>query len=209
MIARKGGAMAASVRWRRKGKAAKWTGYHRILWPTDFSPLAKVALPHAVALAAAGADLVLLHVLPSLAAYAVPERTGALSVSLQRKARAAAQRQLHRLETQVKGPHFWRHTVLTEGVPFDQILSAAKRLRCDLIVLATHGRTGLAHAIMGSVAENAVRRGSSVASRAAPALPACPCAERFSEEWPDLAQWLTHGTLKCREDSAPGIDNAP
>jgi glycine betaine transporter len=47
--------------------------------------------------------------------------------------------------------------VLTEGVPFPQIVRAAKRLRCDLIVLATHGRTGLAHAIMGSVAENVIR----------------------------------------------------
>ena len=151
--------MATSVRRRGKGKATKWTGYHRILWPTDFSPLAKVALPHAVGLAAAaGAELVLLHVLPSLAAYAVPELAGALSVSLQRKARAAAEGQLRRLEQQVKGPNFRVHTVLTEGVPFDQILRAAKRLRCDLIVLATHGRTGLAHAIMGSVAENVVRR---------------------------------------------------
>jgi nucleotide-binding universal stress UspA family protein len=105
-----------------------------------------------------GAELVLLHVLPSLAAYAVPELSGALSVSLQRKTRVAAQRQLRRLETQVKGLNFRVHTVLTEGVPFDQIIRAAKRLRCDLIVLATHGRTGLAHAIMGSVAENVVRR---------------------------------------------------
>jgi len=151
--------MATSMRRGVTEKAAKWTGYHRILWPTDFSPLAKAALPHAVGLAAeSGAELVLLHVLPSLAAYAVPDLSGALSVSLQRKTRAAAQRQLRRLETQVKGPHSRRHTALTEGVPFDQILRAAKRLRCDLIVLATHGRTGLAHAIMGSVAENVARR---------------------------------------------------
>ena len=151
--------MATTVRRKAKAKAKKWTGYHRILWPTDFSPLAKAALPHAVGLAsAAGAELVLLHVLPSLAAYTAPELAGALSVSLQRQSRVAAQRQLHRLETQVKGPNFRTHTVLTEGVPFDQIVRAAKRLRCDLIVLATHGRTGLVHAIMGSVAENVLRR---------------------------------------------------
>jgi nucleotide-binding universal stress UspA family protein len=151
--------MATSVRRRVKGKATEWRGYHRILWPTDFSPLAKAALPHAVGLAvAAGAELVLLHVLPSLAAYAVPDLAGALSVSLQRESRTAAQRELRRLEKQVKGPNFRMHTVLSEGVPFDQILRAAKRLRCDLIVLATHGRTGLAHAIMGSVAENVIRR---------------------------------------------------
>lgn len=141
-----------------KGKAIKRTGYQRILWPTDFSSLAKVALPHAVGLAAdAGADLVLLHVLPSLAAYA-PDVSGALSASLQRESRTAAQRELRRLEALVKGRNIRMQTVLTEGVPFDQILQTAKRLRCDLIVLATHGRTGLAHAIMGSVAENVIRR---------------------------------------------------
>ena len=151
--------MVTSMRQGVTGKTVKWTGYHRILWPTDFSPLAKAALPHAVGLAAeTGAELVLLHVLPSLAAYAVPDLSGALSVSLQRQSRVAAQRQLHRLETQVKGPNFRTHTVLTEGVPFYQIVRAAKRLRCDLIVLATHGRTGLVHAIMGSVAENVLRR---------------------------------------------------
>ena len=151
--------MATTVRQKAKAKAKKWAGYHRILWPTDFSPLAKAALPHAVGLAAeADAELVLLHVLPSLAAYATPEVSGALSVSLQRKTRVAAQRELRRLETQVKAPNIRMHTVLTEGVPFDQILRAARRLRCDLIVLATHGRTGLVHTIMGSVAENVLRR---------------------------------------------------
>lgn len=49
-------------------------------------------------------------------------------------------------------------TVLVEGVSFDQILRTAERLRCDLIVIATHGHTGLAHALIGSVAENMVRR---------------------------------------------------
>ncbi len=151
--------MATSVRRKIKGKANKWTGYHRILWPTDFSALAKTALPHAVGLASdAGVELMLLHVVPLPAAYAMPDISGALSVSLQRKTRVAAQRELRRLEKQVKGPNIRTHTVLTEGVPFHQIVRAATRLRCDLIVLATHGRTGLAHAIMGSVAENVIRR---------------------------------------------------
>jgi nucleotide-binding universal stress UspA family protein len=87
-----------------------------------------------------------------------PDVSGALSVSLQRETRAAAQRELRRLKKQVKEPNIRMHTVLTEGVPFYQILRVAKRLRCDLIVLATHGRTGLVHAIMGNVAENVIRR---------------------------------------------------
>jgi universal stress protein A len=132
--------------------------YRRILWPTDFSPLAKAALPHAVGLASdAGAELVLLHVLPLPAMFAAPDISGAVWIPLQRKTRAAARLQLLRLEKQVRGPNLRTHMALTEGIPFPQIVRAAKRLRCDLIVLATHGRTGLAHAIMGSVAENVIR----------------------------------------------------
>ncbi len=141
-----------------RGKVRK-TRYRRILWPTDFSPLAKAALPHVVGLASdARAELVLLHVLPPVAAYAVPEIPGSLWVRLQRTTRAAARAKLRQLKKQVQGPNFHTHTVRAEGVPFLQILRAAKRLRCDLIVLATHGRTGLTHAILGSVAENVIRR---------------------------------------------------
>jgi len=151
--------MATSVRRKIGGKANRWTGYHRILWPTDLSPLSKAALPHAAGLASvAGAELVLLHVLPPPATYAVPEISGAVWVPLQRETRAAARKELRRLEQQVKQAGFRTHATLAEGVPFLQIVRAAKRLQCDLIVLATHGRTGLIHAIMGSVAENVIRR---------------------------------------------------
>jgi nucleotide-binding universal stress UspA family protein len=151
--------MATSVRRKAERKTSKWTGYHRILWPTDFSALAQAALAHAVGLASdTGAELVLLHVLPPLTTYVVADLSGTLWAPLQRKTRVAAQRQLLRLETQVKDPNFRTRAVLTEGVPFYEILQVATRLRCDLIVLATHGRTGLVHAIMGSVAENVVRR---------------------------------------------------
>jgi nucleotide-binding universal stress UspA family protein len=151
--------MATSARRRVERKASKWTGYHRILWPTDFSALAQAALSHAVGLASVtGAELVLLHVLPPLTTYVMADMSGTLWAPLQRKTRAAAQRQLLRLETQVKGPSYRTRTVLTEGVPFYEIVQVAKRLQCDLIVLATHGRTGFVHAIMGSVAENVIRR---------------------------------------------------
>jgi glycine betaine transporter len=132
--------------------------YRRILWPTDLSPLAQAAAPHVLGLASgAGAEVVLLHVLPSATTYVVPPKMGTLLVRLQREARAAAEVQLRRLERQLKAPGIRAHAVLAMGVPFQEIVRAARRLRCDLIVLATHGQTGLAHAVLGSVAENVVR----------------------------------------------------
>ncbi len=144
---------------REQGITKTLSGYRRILWPTDFSELAKDALPHAMAVAAdSGAEIVLLHVFTPPPPYSMPEIAGDLWAELMQKQRAAAEEELHRLAEQVKGPKLRTRTVLAEGVPFDQILQAAERLQCDLIVMATHGHTGLAHAIIGSVAENVVRR---------------------------------------------------
>ena len=143
--------MATTRRRKATPKTKQWSGYHRILWPTDFSPLAKAALPHAVGLATqTAAELVLLHVLPLPAMYAAADLSGAVWIPLQRKTRAAAQRELRRLEAQVKAPKIRIHTVLTEGVAFQQIVRAAKRLRCDLIVMASHGRKGVQAVLLGS-----------------------------------------------------------
>ena len=48
--------------------------------------------------------------------------------------------------------------IIIQGVPFAEIIRTAKELKIDLIVLGTHGRTGLSHALMGSVAEKVVRK---------------------------------------------------
>ena len=137
------------------------TGYHRILWPTDFSPLAKAALPHLPKLAGGSqGELVILHVLPTLAAYAYQDAAWLPWDKIEQENRAVGERGLHRLETQIhtSRPDLRVRGVLATGVAFDQIIRAARRLKCDLIVLATHGRTGLKHVLMGSVAENVVRR---------------------------------------------------
>jgi len=136
-------------------------GYRRVLWPTDFSRLAQAGLPHAVRLAAQGdGELVILHVLPTLAGFAFPEMGGVAWDRLAEEARGTAERRLERLVGHLKAklPQLHVHAVVVEGVAFDEIHRVARRLGCDLIVLATHGRTGLQHVLMGSVAENVVRR---------------------------------------------------
>lgn len=49
-------------------------------------------------------------------------------------------------------------TIIVNGVPFNEIISASKEIGADLIVIGTHGRTGLSHIMMGSVAEKVVRK---------------------------------------------------
>ena len=128
-----------------------------ILCPTDFSDPAATALEHACELAKVlPARLVLLHVIAP-AAYPLPELATLPGFpDLQGELRKA-------VETDLEG---WRRRVpagiavevaLREGVPHDEILAAARESACDLIVMATHGRTGWKHALLGSIAERVVR----------------------------------------------------
>lgn len=51
-------------------------------------------------------------------------------------------------------------TIVIKGVPFHEIINAATEIGADIIVIGTHGRTGLSHVVMGSVAEKVVRKAS-------------------------------------------------
>ena len=145
----------------RRPKHKALPGYHRILWPTDLSRLATAALPHALQLVAGNkGELVILHVLPTVTAYMFPEIGGSAWEQIDRASRSVGTKKLDRIthEIKAKHPELRVRSLLAEGVVFEEVLRGARRLRCDLIVLATHGRTGLRHVLMGSVAENVVRR---------------------------------------------------
>ena len=135
-----------------------WTRYRRILWPTDLSPLSMAALPHALGLAETyGAELALFRVLPALARYAVPDMTDGLLESAFEDRRVAAREQLRKIQAGVPC-RVGTHVLVAEGVsPYRQIVEAARRLHCDVIVLATHGRTGLWHALLGSTVADVIR----------------------------------------------------
>jgi len=135
------------------------TNYRRILWPTDFSAFAKVALPHALWLAQQhAAELVIFHVLTPAEADIEPGITGRIWDRLGRESRERAEYQLGLLAQHLQRPGLPLQTVLGQGVVFVEILRVAQRLACDLIVLATHGRTGLRRVLLGSVAEKVVRQ---------------------------------------------------
>jgi nucleotide-binding universal stress UspA family protein len=71
--------------------------------------------------------------------------------------RAAMEQELTALREKTKARWAKVTSVLEVGDVYDVILEVAKAQRCDLIVLGTHGRRGLSHALLGSVAEKVVR----------------------------------------------------
>ena len=132
----------------------------RILHPTDFSRASGAAFLKAVALAKESrAELLLVHVMlppmPLIGDGYVPPKTYA---ELDAAARRSAQRQLAKTVARAQKARARVKAVLLEGVPYSRIARAARSKRADLIVMGTHGRTGLSKFFLGSVAERVIAR---------------------------------------------------
>jgi nucleotide-binding universal stress UspA family protein len=126
---------------------------HTILHPTDLSDRSEFAFRLACALARDyGARLILLHVTSRPVIGYVEGLVPPQSESRLR----ALHEELHRLS--VPDPRISVEHRLREGDPVAEILAVAQESSADLIVMGTHGRTGLARLLMGSVAEQVVRR---------------------------------------------------
>jgi nucleotide-binding universal stress UspA family protein len=120
-----------------------------ILHPTDYSAESKNALSIACALARDyGSRLVLLHV--ALMPFA--DRYESVSPEAITK---DGKEQLNQLELPIDTVRAERMCVLGEPAP--EILRIAKEIQADVIVLGTHGRTGVKRLLMGSVAEQVLR----------------------------------------------------
>ena len=135
--------------------------FNRILVPVDFSAHSKKAIRFAATIANKfGARVSLLHVVED------PFVTGAWQSDafvpnipeLLNDLIQAAETQLHDLKKDLAGHGFVVETAVITGKPARAIVEHAANGHFDLIVMGTHGRTGLTHAVMGSVAERVVQR---------------------------------------------------
>lgn len=136
--------------------------YKTILAPTDFSSCSRHAMEHAVGLAQKyGAEVALLHVyeLPTglLPTTMVPGAAGTL-LPLRDYLVAESRRQLLPQAESLQRAGIPVHPQVAEGRAADAILRAADELKADLIVMGTHGRTGLGRMLIGSVTEQVLRR---------------------------------------------------
>ena len=129
----------------------------RILVPIDFSECAKKALRYAIPLAKEHkAAITLLYVVPP--DYAVGEYGGIAYASLHAETTASGERELAALVVDEVRGRVSTDTLVRSGSPAFEIVEAAKALPADIIVISTHGRTGLKHMLLGSVTEHVVSR---------------------------------------------------
>jgi nucleotide-binding universal stress UspA family protein len=132
----------------------------KILVPIDFSETSNHALDYAIDLAKSlGASITVAHsyVIPL---YAFPDGAIITSPELAAQLSDAAQKNLDKAVSARKERGVELTSVLTTGVPFEEVTRLAQELRVDLIVMGTHGRRGLPRALLGSVAETVIRTSS-------------------------------------------------
>lgn len=134
---------------RQKGRSV----YDKIMVPLDGSKLSEAALEPALELARlSGAKLALVQ------AYSVPGLIPGEGPEYRREfAVKQAEEHLDRVAPALKASGVEPEIVVAEGDPASVILDTAERLGVDLIVMSTHGRSGLGRWVLGSVAEKVVR----------------------------------------------------
>ena len=124
-----------------------------ILVPVDFTECKEKALSYAIPFAQQfGATVTLLHVIEP--AYVPATEVGiVVDFDTDEEVKREMERTCARLAGQVRC-----HSLIRKGSAELEIINAAKEMACDLIILATHGRTGMDRLLMGSTAEKVVRR---------------------------------------------------
>jgi nucleotide-binding universal stress UspA family protein len=138
-------------------------GFRRVLHATDLSSASARAFQSALDLAKASQGrLLLLHVVPPPQAMVLADvpPPADLYAKWDAQARASAQRQLDRLMRRARRAGVRTTILLTNGPVADRIIAVARRTKADVIVMGTHGRTGIARAFVGSIAGRVVATAS-------------------------------------------------
>lgn len=133
--------------------------FSSILFATDFSEHSNHAFTYAHAMARdCKGKLVIVHVINEpldLRGFYVPHIS---FDNLEQEIREGAEKMMADFcETHVKGIKDVE-TVIIPGIPYEEIIATAEEKKADLIVLGTHGRSGLDHVLFGSTAEKVVRK---------------------------------------------------
>jgi len=131
----------------------------RILHPSDFSPASRAAFARAVDVAKRhAAELLLMHVLAPVPAlvpggYLMPQTYN----QIERSVRMTEQKRLNALVARARKASLRARSLLVVGaLPHVEIVKTARSKRIDMIVMGTHGRSGLAKLFLGSVAERVI-----------------------------------------------------
>jgi len=133
-------------------------GFRRILYTTDFSSASRAAFSRALELARANrAELLIAHVLPSVGPLGVEGYvTPRMYEDIEATIRRSAEMRLNALLARARKARVRHKGLLLRGLPHLEIARAARARKADLVIVGTHGRTGVARVFLGSVAARVI-----------------------------------------------------
>lgn len=131
----------------------------RILIPVDFSEYSKMALDYSIEFSKKfNSELILIYVIEPIV-YPSDFGLGQIPINqVDFEIQSKAESELKKLVEEKVPSELKASYVVKTGKPFLEIISAAKEYDCDLIIIATHGHTGIEHILFGSTAEKVVRK---------------------------------------------------
>ncbi len=146
--------------------------YKKILVPLDGSELAEQVLPQVSQLAGCtGAQVILLRV-ASEPVYDYLARDPQIAMDMRSDIEMAAQVYLDEIASEFRAMGLAVSTMVVWGAPTaDIILNVARQIQADLITMSTHGRSGFARLVIGSVADEVVRKASAPTLLVRPHVP--------------------------------------
>lgn len=173
-----------------------------ILFATDFSEVSETALPYVTALSLRyGSTVHVVHVLPEVMVFRPGAPDPAMFGSIYEEAHSAAQEKIQQLSSRLRGfPH---KTYVRHGDVLAVMKQLVEEQEIDLLVVGTHGRTGLGKLLMGSVAEQIFRQANCPVLTVGPGVPA---TERVRESRHDrdlLPVQVTFGHILYATDFKP------
>jgi nucleotide-binding universal stress UspA family protein len=130
-----------------------------ILLPTDFSSLSLSAAEYAVDLALKyQAKIHLLHVLEKTPPILIIRSLDLSEKKIVKALEDEAKTNLQKTLEKIKGKGDYQiETAVRKGIDYEEIVNYAEEKKIDILVIATHGRTGVLHTLLGSVAEKVIR----------------------------------------------------
>jgi nucleotide-binding universal stress UspA family protein len=132
----------------------------RIVCPTDFSPTSSRAVDYAATMAKnMGAELILVHVIPTmdypLRSFGISSSIQHIEEEIQARAKESLEQRAAKLKESISD--ISTRLIVLNGEAHEATLECAESEKADLIVIGTHGHTGITHALLGSTAEKVVR----------------------------------------------------
>lgn len=147
------------------------SGIKNLLFATDFSAVSEAALPYVTEFSLRyGSNIHVLHVLPDAVLLRPGAPDPAVMGSIYEAVHSPAQEKIQQLADRLRGyPH---KSYVRHGDVFNAVADVIREQEIDLLVLGTHGRTGLGRLVMGSVAEELFRRVTCPVLTVGPRVPA-------------------------------------